>query len=434
MNRISKILTSSALAAAATAATVLPVAVADVASADSLPTAAVSLGDSFISGEGGRWAGNSTDGWDPDRDGTDRAHRSGWWGSWWYDYSSVYTGGSYDNGCNRSDVAEINSADIGVDAKFNLACSGAVTQNVIRAASGGQNFKGEAPQADQLAALAQNYDIELVVLSIGGNDLGFSDVITACVLAYSTNGAPCNQAQQVAVGAAMPNAMADVALAISEIQAALTSAGQAPGSYRFIIQSYPAPLPRAAENRYPESGWSRLHTGGCPMWNADADWARDTMVPAIDANLAAVAADAGVEFLSLASAFDGREACATASSLVNGDSDTPDSAKHEWVRFLVSGTIQGQLQESIHPNAFGQAALGTCLTLAWNTPSTDHACHNTPGQDASNMFLTANGPQPNPSPDPPTRERVRLLPLWGATTSRVRRVWVGPVRWVGAGG
>lgn len=390
MNRFSQFLATSAIGTLAAVSTVAPFTSNDVASASGLPTAAVSLGDSFISGEGGRWSGNSNDGWDPDRDGTDRAHRSGWWGTWWYNYNAVYTGGSYNNGCNRSDTAEINSANIAVDAKFNLACSGAVTANVIRAASGGQSFKGEAPQADQLAALAQNYDIELVVLSIGGNDLGFSDVITACVLSFSTGGAPCNAAQQAEVEQAMPGAMADVQLAVSDIQAALSSVGQAPGSYRFILQSYPAPMPRASEMRYPESNWSRLNTGGCPLWNADADWARDTMVPAMDSNLATVAANAGVEFLSLASAFDGREVCATSSSLVNGDNDTPNSADHEWVRFLVSGAVQGQLQESIHPNAFGQAALGTCLTLAWNSGSADHACHNTPGQGTGDMYLVNN--------------------------------------------
>ena len=351
-----------------------------------LPTAIVSLGDSFISGEAGRWNGNSNDGLDPDRDGTDRAYRAGWLGTWWYDYDAVYPG-SYDNGCHRSDVAEIHSAGITADAVFNLSCSGAATANVFRSNNGGVSHKGEAPQADQLAAVAQNYDIELVVLSIGGNDLGFTDVITACVSSFTTGAAPCNGSQQAAVDAKMAAVMADVAKTIDEVEAAIVSAGQKAGSYRLILQSYPSPMPRAAEIRYPEHNWDRLTIGGCPLWNVDADWARDTLVPQIDTNLRSVAAAAGVEFLSLADSFQGREICSTSSSLVNGDSDTPSSTKHEWMRFLVSGTIQGDLQESIHPNAFGQQALGRCLALAWASPG-HNRCDNVAGAAASQMTLS----------------------------------------------
>jgi lysophospholipase L1-like esterase len=352
-----------------------------------LPTAVVSLGDSFISGEAGRWNGNSNDGLDPDRDGTDRAYRAGWLGTWWYDYDAVYPG-SYDNGCHRSDVAEIHSAAIALDAAINLACSGASTANVFRSSNGGVGHKGEAPQADQLAAVAKDYDIELVVLSIGGNDLGFTDVITACVSSFSIGGPPCHGSQQAGVDAKMASVMADVAKAIDEIEAALSSARQKPGSYRLILQSYPSPMPRASEIRYVEGNWDRLTIGGCPLWNVDADWARDSLVPQIDANLQAVATAAGVEFLSLRDAFQGREICSTSSSLVNGDSDTPSSATHEWMRFLVSGAIQGDLQESIHPNAFGQQALGRCLALAWASAG-HNACTNVAGADAGQMVLSS---------------------------------------------
>ena len=92
-------------------ASALAVAAPAVADNPAKPDVVVSLGDSFISGEGGRWNGNSNDGWDPDRDNTDRAHRSNWW-SWWYDYDAVYPG-SAGNGCHRSDVAEIHSSGIG---------------------------------------------------------------------------------------------------------------------------------------------------------------------------------------------------------------------------------------------------------------------------------------------------------------------------------
>lgn len=106
-------------------------------------------------------------------------------------------GSSYLNGCDRSDVAEIRSAEVAVDERVNLACSGAVTKNVLRAVDGGVSFKGEPPQADQLADVAARDDVRLVVLSIGGNDLGFSDILTTCAEDFLTpiGAAPCKPSQ-----------------------------------------------------------------------------------------------------------------------------------------------------------------------------------------------------------------------------------------------
>ncbi len=72
-------------------------------------TAAVSMGDSYISGEAGRWQGNSIDA-AGSRDGTDRA-----WTGTGYDLSRVYLPPSDSDGCHRSDVAEIESASLAVD-------------------------------------------------------------------------------------------------------------------------------------------------------------------------------------------------------------------------------------------------------------------------------------------------------------------------------
>src|SRR4051812_4641525 len=63
-----------------------------------LPTAAISLGDSLISGEAGRWKGNS-DISRGDRGGTDRAYHDGK-----YEPSIVY-GNTVKNGCHRADSA-----------------------------------------------------------------------------------------------------------------------------------------------------------------------------------------------------------------------------------------------------------------------------------------------------------------------------------------
>ncbi|MGH2741055.1 MAG: GDSL-type esterase/lipase family protein, partial [Thermoleophilaceae bacterium] len=113
------------------------------------PTAGVSLGDSFISGQGGRWQGNSNDSLGS-RSGTDRACVPTTFGCR-YETGRVYLGGTAPPGCARSDVAEILSARVGVQETINLGCSGAQTKEVFRSSNGGRRFKGEAPQADQLA-------------------------------------------------------------------------------------------------------------------------------------------------------------------------------------------------------------------------------------------------------------------------------------------
>jgi hypothetical protein len=146
-------------------------------------TAIVALGDSFSSGEAGRWQGNSLNILGT-RDGTDRAARCTLGIFCSYDATRVY-GSSYSNGCHRADVAPIKSAAISVSEKHNLACSGARTVHIWRGSQGGQTFKGEAPQADRLLPIAQQKNVKLVLLNITANDLGFSDHVIDCTVAWT---------------------------------------------------------------------------------------------------------------------------------------------------------------------------------------------------------------------------------------------------------
>ena len=76
----------------------------------------------------------------------------------------------------------------------------------------------------------------------------------------------------------------------------------------------------------------------------------------------------------------------------SGTPAPPDSATHEWTRFVNQGSLtQGEIQELFHPNAFGQQALGRCLTLIWQQTGPAYACTNQPGEGADGMQLTADG-------------------------------------------
>ncbi|MEV4427933.1 GDSL-type esterase/lipase family protein [Streptomyces sp. R-07] len=370
-----------ALLALCTAAGLASVAVPSAHAAPGAgPTAVVTMGDSYISGEAGRWLGNSLTN-SGSRNGTDRA----WTGST-YDPSRVY--GATAGGCDRSDTAEVKSAGPIASSMINLACSGATTDNVFRASQGGQAFKGEAPQADQLAAVAAANDVKLIALSIGGNDLGFADIISTCATDYIVWYSYCNDDQQDVVDAKIDGVMADVGRSVDEIRAVMSAAGYAASDYRIVLQSYPSPIPRAADNRYAESGWARTNTGGCPFWNGDSDWARDSLVPQIADRLKGVATAKGVQFLDLRDALQGREVCAKASKQVTS-TVPPSGTTSEWARWIDSQSTQGLVQESMHPNAYGQQALGRCLALINARPTGNQSCRNTAGTGPSGMYLTA---------------------------------------------
>lgn len=349
-------------------------------------TAIVSLGDSFISGEAGRWSGNSTNPF-LTRNGTDRAARCTWYGECTYDAHRVY-GSSYDNGCDRSDVAHIKSANIAVNAKINLACSGAKTVNIWRASQGGQVFKGEAPQADQLATVAAQYNVKLVVLTITANDLGFADHVIDCTAMWFAGAGPCYPYEQAEMDAAMPAAKNGLRKAIDEVRAVMAAAGYSPTQWRFVLAGYSSPIPRGSNIRYqPDSNDDRWWEGGCPFYNADADWAKNTATPFIVDGMRQVAAEKGVQFLDVRDALNGHEVCHVSSSLVG--SSGPNSAAHEWVRWVNTGCCQGDAQESLHPNAFGQRALGKCVELIYAKTSGNWSCRNTAGSGYSAMWLTS---------------------------------------------
>lgn len=374
------------------------------------PTVAVSLGDSFISGEGGRWQGNiamkyttNTDMWGTDRACTPVGSCGSKNPAGLYKDSYLDPDTGKEDGCHRSDVAEIQSAALAVDKRRNLACSGAVTRNVLPKSAGGELFKGEKPQADQLADLADQNQIKLVQLSISGNDLGFSEVIKGCIKTYLMKVTSyCWKSWDETVKERLRDqVLPRVKDTVKAIQETLDKHGHPVGSYVFALQSYPSPVPQAASYRYPEGAGvfsDRYQKGGCPFYNQDTDWARRTVVPAIAETLEKAADDTGIAYLDLQWAFDGHEVCNKATDLPTSSNTlaNPVPGKSaEWMRFLSEGPFQtpyaqGQQEESFHPNSYGQKALGKCLTefhKAVTATSRKFECLNTPGQDEQGMHV-----------------------------------------------
>jgi hypothetical protein len=348
------------------------------AGAESGPTAIVSLGDSFISGEGGRWLGNGSEPFGT-RSGTDRAaFDCDSWGGCDYDPARIY-GASEQNDCHRSDVAPIRSAPVAVDEKVNLACSGARLANVWPAALSGQSHFGEAPQVDQLAALARRTEVRMVVLTVGANDVGFGELVAGCALDWARSSeqdpALCRTGAQADVEAALPTMERGLLKALRAVRGTMAAAGFGGADYRLVAMGYASPFPAGRWIRYPEDGWGRLNQGGCPVWDGDADWAAGEGTDSIVAAMRAAAAGAGAEFLDLRHALDGHQLCDRRSRRAGPRGPSPEGS--EWVRRLAF--VQGSSRESLHPNAYGQRAIGTCLGFLYASSRGDYACQATPG-------------------------------------------------------
>jgi hypothetical protein len=331
------------------------------------PSAIVSLGDSYISGEGARWKGNSAASAAGHQD-TDRSTQV-------YGYTDV-------NGCHRSDVAEIISAGLPVAKTINLACSGAQTVNVLRASAGGVAFKGEAPQNDQLGTIAKHNDVKVIVLSIGGNDLGFSKIVASCVGSYLNDTDPC-KSKQASILARLPKVTAAVTATVADVRATMAAAGYRNRDYRLVLQSYPSFAPVGKFRYVAATADDRSRAGGCPFLDADVRWARGVLIPALTKALAGAAQQTGAQFLDLTQAFQGHELCAASAKQSTGK---PNSDSSEWFRFIdLNG--QGSPSESLHPNYFGQQALGRCLALTTMTDK-NVACHGVPLRSGKAVHLS----------------------------------------------
>ena len=335
----------------------------------------VSVGDSYISGEAGRWAGNTNG----SSNNTDAL------GSTAY-YDNASNTGEVINRCHRSKAAEIIIGG-GVNSK-NLACSGATTSTTT-----GSDFKpgldfynGSAGQGQAL--MLQNFaaanNVKMINLSIGGNDFNFASIVQSCVqdwlLSPSWWKDYCNDDSSVTANFTTANINAKTALiknAILNINTAMANAGYSSSQFSIVVQDYPSPLPTSSGFRYGESGYTRQNTGGCGFWNNDANWANNTALPTINNSVKNAAAQTGlsnIKVMELQNTFAGRRLCENTVGLLEEKGlSTWQSAgavdNSEWIEQIRTvSTVFGPyfVQESLHPNYWGEKALRNCVRQAYN--------------------------------------------------------------------
>ncbi|YCK40429.1 SGNH/GDSL hydrolase family protein [Actinomadura sp. ATCC 39365] len=218
----------------------------------------VALGDSYSSGEGVYEQDTG-----PVNDGADRCHRAR---------------GSY--------VPLVAKAHPFTGGSSFYACSGATTRQLLS----GQY--GQQPQITRVGPSAS-----LVTLSIGGNDAGFTDVLTGCIVKLPWSSACVDQ------DAAVARRIAELRPSLTRVLGELRA--RAPGA-RIIVLGYPRPFPAS-----PVRTVDNLSVADQRWLNTVTRKLNDTVGAVTaehDRGLAGLGAPGSVEYVDAYEAFTGHEA------------------------------------------------------------------------------------------------------------------------------
>lgn len=247
---------------------------------------------------------------------------------------------AHDATCHRSlfdyagqikDVLDIKSIRVyasTMDARLEIfACNGAVTGNIVPGLSGSQRQphmdawdssvamgvsdgtnQAVAPdyQVNMLAAVAAKAPVDLVTLSIGGNDAGFSSVVHDC--AYGANG--CTS------GSSLTSYEAGIAARINALSSRLTVVYDAvranSGQAKVQVVGYPHIFPTAGATNCASVPLVALQTNldgpKMAMLNRLTDDLDSVIAAAVTADNEKLGAT--IEFNDTRSTFGGHDACA----------------------------------------------------------------------------------------------------------------------------
>ncbi len=268
----------------------------------------VAMGDSYSSGEGA---------WDYEP-GTDFDDRDDLWP--FDDDEEAH------NRCHRS--ADAYSQILGAENAFAggtdfVACSGSVISDLDN-----PNHKetGEEPQVDAL-----DDDVSLITLTLGGNDLGFADVVTDCVI-NGESGVPfaatCQEKHDQRIAQRLPELHDQLLAAYAEIHR------KAPDA-RIVVVGYPQLFVDDPSDDFHDL-----------LFAQDQRWMNQKAAE-MNAMLASTAKEAGAEFVDPTEAFRGHGI---------GSSDP-------WINDLDFGGPGWMKTDpsSFHPNATGHAALARII-------------------------------------------------------------------------
>ena len=249
-------------------------------------------------------------------------------------------------GCLRSDrnYPRLVAAALGLSLT-DVSCSGAET--VDMANSQGVTPGPNPPQFDALTA-----DTDIVTLGIGGNDIGFSSIVTNCVALLPISSPVC---QPDYVHGSVDDITNRIAATAPKVAAVIQGIRARSPHARIYVVGYPDILP--------ETG------GGCwpslPLSNGDLPWLR-AKNKELNSMLAAQAAANGARYIDTYTPGIGHDACQD-----NGV---------RWVEGIVPRLLQAA---PVHPNATGMAGVASVvaarITATPNLPTAPRNPVATPG-------------------------------------------------------
>jgi lysophospholipase L1-like esterase len=229
-------------------------------------------------------------------------------------------------GCLKSsnNYPHLSAPSIGLPLQ-DVSCSGAKTTNMMSP----QNVDPDGPNPPQLDAL--NSETTVVSLTIGGNDIGFSEVAQGCIT-YNPFSSPCKSKYasggkdqlKERIEATAPK----VATVLQQIHIFAPAA-------KIYVVNYPAIFPETGSGCWPQM----------PISFTDAPYLRETQ-KRLNAMLAAQAAANGATLVDWYKASIGHDACKGSST--------------RWVEPL----LPGELAAPIHPNKAGMVGGAAALVAA----------------------------------------------------------------------
>ncbi|NUU20426.1 MAG: SGNH/GDSL hydrolase family protein [Streptomycetaceae bacterium] len=223
--------------------------------------------------------------------------------------------------CYRSDhnYATLVTGSLHIPALDDITCGGATTAEMTRA-------QGTNPP--QLSVLTAGTD--LVTLQIGGNDIGFGDILKTCITASLSNpfGSPCRD-KYTAGGT--DQLLQRIQATAPKIAAAVQAIRERSPQAEVLLLGYPAILPDTGYGCWPK----------VPIAYNDVPYLRSTQ-KALNSMIARQAGANGAAYVDVYKPSIGHDAC--------------QSSSKRWV--------EGLSTPMFHPNAAGHAAMAAVVKTA----------------------------------------------------------------------
>ncbi|WP_020554756.1 SGNH/GDSL hydrolase family protein [Embleya scabrispora] len=228
-------------------------------------------------------------------------------------------------GCSRSEsnYAHLVARQHNITGFVDATCGGARTPDM----TAGQQTQGSPPP--QFDALRP--DTALVTLGIGGNDIGFSEIVTTCVIQSrsTTSTQPCTDKYTAGGNDELAKRIAETG---PKIAATIAGIKERSPKARILVVGYPTILP--------ESG--PTCPAQVPVAEGDLPYLRK-VVPALNDMLAKEAAKQGAEYVDTYAGSAGHDVCRPAGT--------------KWVE----GIKPEAPAAPVHPNALGQEGMAKAV-------------------------------------------------------------------------